>query len=145
MNLAKQKSKLHTSEFEAVKEGDTLDASYVIEESVYQGFLDTFQDVNPVHVDESYAKSKGFEGRVMHGAILNGFVSHFIGMRFPGENSLLLSVDSKYLKPCYLGDPLELRCKVAQKNESHRVLSLNCAFFRNADMVARFTIQVKYL
>lgn len=99
--------------------------NYVIAPEVYQGFLDTFHDHSPVHVDENFAKMQGFPGRVMHGTILNGFVSHFVGMYFPGKFSLLLSVDLRFSNPSYLGDSIHLEMVVSQKLDARNIIVLD--------------------
>ena len=67
----------------------------------------------------------------MHGAILNGFISHFIGCVFPGNNSMILSLDIKYHKPFYLNEMLELRMEVIQKVVSLKVIVLSFEFISN--------------
>lgn len=117
---------------------------YVITPEVYQGFLDTFHDHSPVHVDEGFAKGQGFLGRVMHGTILNGFVSHFIGMHFPGRFSLLLSVDLRFSNPSYLGDSIHLETAVSQKLDARGIIVLDATLSnttRNC-LAARGRIQV---
>ncbi len=119
------KAALPTPAFADISEGMTRHAEYVITPEVYEGFLATFGDRNPLHVDAERAHALDFAGPVMHGAIQNGFVSHFVGMVFPGDRSLLLSVELRYLKPCYLGDVLELTARVNQKSEPHQVILMN--------------------
>jgi 3-hydroxybutyryl-CoA dehydratase len=98
---------------------------YVITPEVYENFLTAFHDYSPVHVDEEYAKSRGFPGRVMHGSLLNGFVSHFVGMYFPGRLSLLLDVDMRYSNPSYLGDVVRMEAEVSQKVDARNVIILH--------------------
>ena len=38
----------------------------------------------------------------MHGTILNCFISHFVGMHFPGGRVLLHAVDTQFKSPCHL-------------------------------------------
>lgn len=102
---------------------DTRD--YVITPEVYEHFLAAFGDHSPVHTDENYAKSRGFRGRVMHGSLLNGFVSHFVGMHFPGRSSLLLSVDMRFSNPSYLGDAIRIDAVVTQKMDVHNVIVMD--------------------
>jgi 3-hydroxybutyryl-CoA dehydratase len=120
---------------------------YVVNESVYQSFLAAFGDYSPIHVDAQYATSKGFEDRVMHGTILNGFLSHFVGMIFPGRLSLLLSVDIRFAKPVFLNDELELSVKVLHKVDAAQVLELGFKFDNQTrhQLAARGTLQVKVL
>jgi 3-hydroxybutyryl-CoA dehydratase len=131
--------------FEALQEGMSFEQSYTITEKVYSGFLSTFADTNPLHVDEAYAKEKGFKGRVMHGAILSGFLSHFIGMHVPGDRSMLLSSDIRFLKPNYLGDEIVLLAKISQKAETGSLLILQFVFFNKTQniAVARAQVHVK--
>ncbi len=110
--------------FDAIEVGAEARHGYAIEPAVYESFLAAFDDRSPIHVDDDFARTRGFPGRVMHGAILNGFLSHFVGMVFPGRGSLLLTVDIRYREPCFLGDRLELTAKVEQKVESQGVVVL---------------------
>ncbi len=109
---------------------------YVITPEVYQGFLAAFQDHSPVHVDKSFAKAQGFEGRVMHGSILNGFISHFVGMHFPGRFSLLLSVDLRFSNPSYLGDSIHMETVVSQKTGCAQDYRAGCDAFQHHPQLA---------
>ena len=73
------------STFEEILVGHEDRGDYVISADVYQQFLQAFGDISPLHVDEQFARDRGFPGKVMHGTILNGFLSHFIGVRLPGR------------------------------------------------------------
>lgn len=115
-------------DFASLHEGDAFEHAYVIEPVVYEAFLTAFCDRSPLHVDDDYAKERGFERRVMHGSLLNGFVSHFVGMCVPGRRALLLSVDLQYANPSYLGDALTLHATVAQKVDAVRVVVLHVRF-----------------
>ncbi|MBI5772288.1 MAG: hypothetical protein HZA89_00925 [Verrucomicrobia bacterium] len=115
-------------DYEAIVEGMEAGREYAITPAVYENFLAAFDDHSPIHVDEAHARARGFAGKVMHGAILNGFVSHFVGMHFPGRRSLLLSVDLRYAKPSFLGDRLNLKARVSQKVDAQRVIVLHLAF-----------------
>ncbi|MBF0435687.1 MAG: hypothetical protein HQL77_09980 [Magnetococcales bacterium] len=101
---------------------------YTISKAVHQAFLEVSQDRSPIHVDKVAAMERGFAGRVMHGAILNAFLSHFIGMVFPGRNALLLSVELRYANPSYLDDTLLLSARVMHRSDSHSVVELKIIF-----------------
>lgn len=116
--------------------GAKLGRQYVMSPDVYQRFLDLFGDSSPLHVDDQAANSCGFPAKLMHGAILNGFISNFVGMNFPGRRSLELGVDIRFLKPAHLGDVLDLEAVVKQRLESRRVVVLDFAFRRNSTLIA---------
>lgn len=130
--------------FSEISEGSKYSGRYKIEHDVYTALTSVFNDRSPVHVDEEYAKAAGFDGCVMHGAILNGFLSHFVGMSFPGRRALLLSANMNYHHPSYLNDEVELTAVVRHKVESENVIVLNVEFV-NAEtqmLVASGKIQV---
>jgi 3-hydroxybutyryl-CoA dehydratase len=130
--------------FAEIVEGMRVDRDYTLSRSVYEAFLAAFDDRSPVHVNDDYARASGFRERVMHGAILNGFLSNFVGMHFPGQRALWLSVDLRYLAPTYLDDQLKIEAVVAQKVESQQVLVLNIVV-RNVtqgNLTARGRLQV---
>ncbi len=134
-------------EFDEIREGQEIGHPYVITREAYDHFLDAFSDRNPIHVDETYARSKGFPSSVMHGAILNGFLSHFVGMIFPGKNSMILSTELRFLKPSFLGDELRCIAQVEQISTSQKVIVMKVRFFNQTQKiaVAKGSAQVKYL
>jgi acyl dehydratase len=117
---------------------------YIISPEVYDHFLRAFDDRSPIHVDGKYAESCGYPGPVMHGSILNGFLSHFVGMYFPGRFSLLLSADIRFAQPSYLGDTIRLEARVSQKLDVSRVVILDVNFqnITRDYLAARGRIQV---
>ena len=116
---------------------------YEITKEVFDGFLKLFKDTNPIHMDTKLAQKQGFCDRIMHGAILQGFVSHFVGTVYPGAGSVIHTVDFRYVKPCYLGDKVELHAWVEKQMGPVRVLRFEF-FNQNQELVvARGRLQVQ--
>ena len=46
-------------------------------------------DVSPIHMDEDYAKGRGYPGRVVYGMLGASFFSTLAGVYLPGEHCLL--------------------------------------------------------
>jgi len=129
--------------FEDLREGERCVVEYLLTSEIYLGFLQIFDDRNPMHVDESAARRSGFDGKVMHGGILNGFLSHFVGMHLPGKRSLLLSSEISFLQPCYEGDRLRFEGVIDQKMEAQRVVVLKFSVSRLSRAVAKGRVQVR--
>ena len=128
---------------DSVREGQKFETKFQITEKVYNGFLTTFEDRNPLHVGDVYAKAKGFAGKVMHGAILNGFISELIGMQFPGQESIIHSVNVEYKKPNFLNDELLFAVTVVQRVEAVRTLVLKLNIFNQTRDYLAATARVK--
>ncbi len=109
---------------ENISEGQIFQKEFHLNQTVYDHFLEAFSDNNPLHTNDAYAQSKGFSARVMHGAILNGFISHFVGMTLPLKNTVLHSVQIEFKKPNYLNDRILLEAKVGQKVEAVKTIVL---------------------
>ena len=135
---------LNTPAFEQIVQGYSTSHEYALDQHVYDSLVLQFGDSNPLHVDAEYARSCGFSGKVMHGAILNGFLSHFIGVHFPGRNALLHSVDIAYRAPNYLGEVIRIDATVVQKVQALQILVLRVAFTNTTQnrVVAQAKVQV---
>ncbi len=137
------------STYQNIKNGATAksDKPYVISEEIYLAFIKGFKDTNSLHTDDIYAKNHGFNQKVMHGAILNGFLSHYIGITFPGKSAFLLSTDMGYTHPSYLNDEITIESKVIQKVDSQHIIVVAFKFFNQTQkqFVGRAKSQIRIL
>jgi acyl dehydratase/ribosomal protein S18 acetylase RimI-like enzyme len=58
-------------------------------------------DYNPVHFDDTFAKSLGFKSRIVHGLTLSSILSKFYGTEFPGHGTLFLGYNFLFMAPVY--------------------------------------------
>ena len=49
------------------KVGDKFNSQFKISKDIYDGFVNIFNDKNPMHVDIDFAKNHGYSEIVMHG------------------------------------------------------------------------------
>ncbi len=117
-----------------MKKGDKFETGFIVDDAVYAGFIQLFKDKNPLHTDASFANSKGFKGVVMHGNILNGFLSYFIGECLPEKNVIIHSQEIKYLHPLYKNETLKLAAEIIDIFESVKVVEFRF-FFENTQKV----------
>jgi 3-hydroxybutyryl-CoA dehydratase len=92
-----------------------------ISKELVESFALITGDLNPIHLDENYAKGTKFGRTIAHGMLLSSFFSKIIAMDFPGEGSIYLSQTLKFLKPCYVGDSIKIHVSLlnkVQKNKS---------------------------
>ncbi len=101
-----------------LREGARATLGYDIAQDVYDHFVAAFHDVNPLHTDDAFARSHGFPAKVAHGMILNGFISHFVGMHYPGGTVLLHSVNTQLKNPSHVGDHIRIDALVTQVSPS---------------------------
>lgn len=129
-----------------MKKGDVFKLSYLISDSLYQSFVNTFNDRNPLHISDLYAQEKGFKTRVMHGNILGGFLSHFIGEGLPIKNVVLQSQEIKYMKPVYENTRLTLIAEIEDIYESVNTIEFKYHFLNEENnKIAKGKIQIGIL
>ena len=101
-----------------MKNGDKFLIHFEVNKSVYEGFAKIFKDKNPLHIDKSFAQEHGFSSVVMHGNILGGFLSFFIGECLPFKDIMIISQNINYKNPVYLNDKLALKSEIIHYFES---------------------------
>lgn len=119
---------------------------FTVNAPVYEGFKEIFQDKNALHTNEEFAKEKGFTGKVMHGNILNGFISFFVGELLPSEEVMILSQTINFKNPVYLNDILDFEATVIEQSEAVKVDVITFKFVNSVlKTVASGKIQIKEL
>ena len=113
--------------------GDKFTEHFVVSKSIQEGFIYMFGDRHRLHTDAPYAIARGFRSEVMHGNILNGFLSYFVGMCFPVPEVIILSQEIKFQRPVYLDDKLALEVVIHDVHHSVNVVELSCKFRNVAD------------
>jgi 3-hydroxybutyryl-CoA dehydratase len=125
---------------------DTFDKPFIVSSEIYSGFIKLFKDENPLHTDEQFAKTKGFKGRVMHGNILHGFISYFIGECLPVKNVIIHSQEIEFKNAVYLNDELQFKAVITGIYESVNAVEFKYDFKNAASkIVAKGKIQIGLL
>jgi 3-hydroxybutyryl-CoA dehydratase len=126
-----------------MQKGDTFEREFILSEEVYKNFILTFQDKNPLHTDEAFAKAKGFASKVMHGNILGGFLSYFIGEGLPTKDVMIYTQEIRYLKPVYMNDRLNFTALIDDVHDTLNLIEVKFLFKNQDDVkVAKGRIQI---
>ncbi len=129
-----------------MRKGDVFKQTFQLTEKIYRGFIELFSDRNPLHVDPVFARSKGFESTVMHGNILGGFLSYFVGECLPIKNVIIHSQEIKFLKPVSLNDTLLFSAVIRDVYDSVGVVEFGFDFTSGEGIkVAKGTVSVGVL
>ncbi len=79
-------------------------------------FAGVSTDINPAHLDEEYAKTTMFGGRIAHGMLSAGFISAVLGNHLPGPGTIYLSQTLKFKAPVRPGDTVRATVTVREVN-----------------------------
>ena len=135
---------------ELVTQSAHMEVNYQVTPDVYYSFQRASNDYNPLHTDEAFAQRKGFNKRVMYGNILNGFVSHFVGMALPTRDVMIQTQDIQFRKPVFLGDTLTLKAEIETTSEAVEIINYKLKFYRQmgggkSSLVATGHVQIGLL
>ena len=128
-NTQRDFSEVYSHRFEDLELGMSASASRTVSEADILMFAGVSGDTNPVHLDQEFAASTMFGGRIAHGMLSAGLISAVFGTRLPGPGSIYLSQTLKFKAPVKIGDTVVARVTVKElKTEKRRaVFSTVCS------------------
>ena len=84
-------------------------------------------DVNPVHLDKTYAATTVFGEPIGHGMWTGALVSAAIATRLPGPGSVYRSQSLSFKHPVKIGDTVTISLTITEIKERLRLVVLDCA------------------
>ena len=82
-------------------------------------------DSNPVHLNDEYAESTIFKGRIVHGFLSGSLISAVIGTILPGEGTIYLNQTMNFRKPVRIGENIKATVEIIGIKEEKNILTLN--------------------
>ncbi len=113
-------SKCYGYNFDQLEVGMSAAIGRTVGEADILMFAGVTGDTNPVHLDEEFAASTMFGGRIAHGMLSAGYISTVFGTRLPGPGCIYLSQSLRFKAPVKIGDTVEARVTVIELNEAKR-------------------------
>lgn len=96
-----------------------------------------------MHLDSNYAREKGHAKCVVFGMLTAAYYSTLAGVYLPGEHSLIHRVNSKFLKPVYIGDTLTVEGVVTDKNDTFQMITVKAVIKnQNGVKVSKAELQI---
>ena len=99
--------------FEDLSLGQSAEITRAVGAGDIEAFAAVSGDVNPVHLDEAYAKTTPFGGRIAHGMLSAAYISAVLGAKLPGPGAIYLSQNLRFRRPVKIGDVVTARVTVS--------------------------------
>jgi 3-hydroxybutyryl-CoA dehydratase len=106
-----------TRTFDLIQVGEKASVTRTISEADIYTFAAITGDLNPLHVDEEYAKTTIFKTRIAQGILTAGLMSAVLGTRLPGPGTIYLSQTLRFAAPVRIGDTITASAEVIEKIE----------------------------
>jgi 3-hydroxybutyryl-CoA dehydratase len=92
--------------------GQSAELTRTVQADDLVAFAAVTGDDNPVHLDEAFAKTTSFGGRIAHGMLSAGYISAVIGTKLPGSGAIYLEQTLRFRRPVRIGDAVTARAEV---------------------------------
>lgn len=112
---------------DAVEVGLSEKFSKTVTETDAYLFAGITGDFYPLHVNEEFAKTTRFKTRIVHGALLVGFISTVmarINGHIPPPGGVSYRYDIKFVGPVMFGDTITTTLTVREKNQARNEIIL---------------------
>lgn len=131
-------------DIEDLKPGLTASFAKTVTEADILLFAGVSGDINAVHLNEEYAKTTPFGGRIAHGMLTAGFISAVLGNKLPGPGTVYLGQNLKFKAPVRPGDTVTatvtVREVIAEKRQA--ILDTVCSVGGRAVIKGEATVMV---
>jgi len=101
-------------DIEDLSVGMSAETAKTITEADIILFSGVSTDVNAVHLNEEFAKSTMFGGRIAHGMLTATLISAVLGNRLPGPGCIYVGQNLKFKAPVRPGDTVTAKVSVKE-------------------------------
>ena len=112
--------------FDELRVGDTASSTRVLTRQDIELFAIVSGDVNPAHLDPSFAESHMFAGVVAHGMWGGALISAVLGTELPGPGTIYLGQDLRFCRPVHIGDAVTTTITLKEKRAERSVAVFDC-------------------
>jgi 3-hydroxybutyryl-CoA dehydratase len=136
-------NELNGYDIEDLAPGMTATFSKTITEADIVMFAGVSGDNNAIHINEEFAASTPFGGRIAHGFLTASVISAAIAGRLPGPGSIYLEQKMRFVAPVRPGDTVHASVTVTELGaRQHVVLETICRVGGKEVVIGEATVKV---
>lgn len=114
-----------------IKIGDKATVVKAFSEADVANFAELSTDDNPIHLDKEYAANTMFQKNIVHGILVSSLISSALGTQLPGEGSIYMSQELKFVKPVYIGEECTAEVEVLSKRDDKQIIVMKTTVTTN--------------
>lgn len=111
--------------FDDLAVGQKASFTKTITETDLSLFIAITGDVNPLHVDGTFARRTFFKKPIAHGMLSAALFSHIVGMLLPGTGAIYRNQSLAFLGPVYVGDTLTASLEIVRLDREKELIEMN--------------------
>jgi 3-hydroxybutyryl-CoA dehydratase len=107
-----------------IRIGQKFSKEFIVTKNMVNDFASCTGDLNPIHLDEEFAKNTRFKKPIAHGFLVGSFISSVLGNDFPGQGTIYISQRMNFNHPVYIEE------KIIVDVEVNKILSRSKIFLK---------------
>ena len=107
-------------DIEDLEVGQSATFAKTITEADIVLFAGASGDNNAVHINEEFAQTTQFKGRIAHGMLTASLISTVLGTKLPGPGCIYLNQSLKFLAPVRAGDTVRAEVTITTIDRERR-------------------------
>ena len=109
-----------------IKIGDIFTHELSYKQADVNTFAAITGDNNPIHLDAEFAAKTPFGRPIVHGFYSASVFSMVFGTKFPGEGTIYMYQDMKFLAPVFVDEPYKAKFEVMEVNTEKHTGVIKC-------------------
>jgi Acyl dehydratase len=108
-----------------LKIGDSFSRARLVTDELIRAFAELSGDLNPIHLDEEFARTTRFGKRIAHGMLSGAFISAVLGSEFSERKIVYLSQTMRFTAPVFIGDTVTVTATVKHIREDKEIVTFD--------------------
>ncbi|XP_048737143.1 hydroxyacyl-thioester dehydratase type 2, mitochondrial-like [Ostrea edulis] len=129
--LARNSERCICSKSQSLKVGDKETLTKTFTKEDVETFAKISLDNNPLHTDPDFAKATKFGRCIVHGVLVHGLISAVCATKLPGQGSVYLSQEMKFVAPAFVNESVTAEVEVLEVRKS--IMKCSTIAFRTED------------